>query len=160
MKRRVALLVLAVAPLALSAPTLATSASHEPVPFRAVFTFATSVAAHPSPCAEIRIDVTGSGVATLLGPFTTVQFQCTTSADPLSFSGGKYTFTGAHGNTIFGTYAGRFDPIGTTGLFHINATFTIDGGTGRFAGATGGGKAGGTATQAGGTVILTGTISI
>ena len=37
--------------------------------------------------------------------------------------------------------------------------WTIEGGTGRFAGATGGGRAGGLATAAGGTVILDGTIS-
>jgi hypothetical protein len=160
MKKRLALLVLAVASLVLGAPTLATSAPGKHVPFKAVFTFTTSVPAHASPCAEIRIDVAGHGVATLLGRFTTVQYQCTTSADPLSFTGGKYTFTGAHGETIFGSYAGRFVPIGATGRFSIDATFTIDGGTGRFAGATGGGDVDGEATQASGTVILDGTISL
>lgn len=159
MKTRVAALVLAFVPVVLSAPTLATSASDKQVPFKARFAFATSVAANPSPCAEIRIDVTGSGVATHLGRFTTVQHQCTTAADPLSFTGGTYTFTAANGDTIFGTYAGQFVPIGATGLFSIDATFTIDGGTGRFTGATGGGEAGGTATAEGGTVILDGTIS-
>lgn len=159
MRRRLVLLVLALATFVLCAPTLATSASDKQVPFKAVFTFATSVPGDPSPCAQLRINVTGGGTATHLGRFTTVQYQCTTFADPLSFTGGQYTFTAANGDTIFGTYTGRFVPIGTTGFFSIDATFTIDGGTGRFAGATGGGPVSGTATQAGGTVILNGTIS-
>jgi hypothetical protein len=62
------------------------------VPFRATFTFSTSVVTDPTatgPCAQIRVNVVGSGVATHLGRFTTVQHQCTTFADPLAFSGGE-----------------------------------------------------------------------
>jgi hypothetical protein len=153
MTKRFVLLVLAVLTAALCTASFATSASDRQVPFHAEFAAEFSVAADPAPCAEIRINVVGGGLASHLGRFTTVQYHCTTALDPLGFSGGQYTFTAANGNTIFGTYAGRFVP-GAGGVLTVDATFTIDGGTGRFAGATGGGDASGTTTT-----ILNGTIS-
>lgn len=160
MKIRVSLLVLAAAVVAVAGALLVTPASGgSSVPFHATFQFTATPAADPAPCAELRFDVVGSGVATHLGRFDTVQHQCTTSADPTAFTGGVYVFTAANGDTIYGTYAGRFVPIPGSDEFRPDAHWTIDGGTGRFAGATGGGPVTGHALPTGGTVILDGTIT-
>ena len=153
MTKRLFMLVLAVVSMALWTASFASSAADKQVPFKAEFRADFSVAANPAPCAEIRIDVVGGGLASHLGRFTTVQYHCTTALDPLGFGGGRYTFTGANGDTIFGTYAGRFVP-GAGGVLTVDATFTIVGGTGHFDGATGGGDASGTTTT-----VLDGTIS-
>jgi len=141
------------------APSGSTAGPPQQVPFHAVFVVTTSAAANPAPCSQIRIDVAGSGIATHLGRFTTVQHHCTTAGDPLAFTDGEYRFTAANGDQIYGTYAGRFVPIDAAGNVAVDGRFTIGGGTGRFAGATGGGSAAGTGTAAGGTVILEGTIT-
>jgi len=150
-------LVALTATAALAKP--AVSAEPRQVPFHAVVEVATSVASNAAPCPQIRVDVVGTAIGTHLGRFTTVQHHCTTADDLLAFTGGEYRFTAANGDQIYGTYHGRFVPVDAAGNLSIDGHWTIEGGTGRFARATGGGSAGGRGTAAGGTVILDGTIS-
>jgi hypothetical protein len=129
------------------------------VPFKATFT-GSSTSGPGAPCA-VRSDIVGEGHATHLGNFTTVQHHCFDPLDPtFAFTEGFYTFTGANGDTIFGTYHGHLVPIDGP-VFAIVGEFTIEGGTGRFVGATGGGPASGTLNVATGvtTVMLDGVIS-
>ncbi len=161
MKIRLSVLALAAAVVAVAGVMLVTPASGgSGAPFFAAFRFTSTLAATPAPCAELRFNVVGTGVATYLGMFDTVQHHCSTAAGPLAFTGGQYVFTGKDGDTIYGTYAGRFVPIPGTDEFRPDAHWTIDGGTGRFAGSTGGGPVTGRATAAGGIVILEGTITL
>jgi hypothetical protein len=92
MKIRLCLLVLAAVVLAAAGAMLVTPASGGsavPVPFYAAFQFTSTLAANPAPCAELRFNVVGSGVATYLGRFDTVQHHCSTTGDPLAFTGGQ-----------------------------------------------------------------------
>jgi hypothetical protein len=160
MKIRLSLLVLAAAVVTVAGALLVTPASGgSSVPFHASFQYTLTPAANPAPCVDAtRYDVVGSGIATHLGRFDTVQYECSQNGDPLAFTG-RYTFTGANGDTISGAYAGRFVPIPGSNELRPDAHWTIDGGTGRFTGATGGGPVSGHGTLAGGVVILDGTIT-
>ena len=160
MKIRLSSLALAAAVAAVAGAMLVTPASGgSSVPFHATFQYTLTVAANPAPCVDAtRYDVVGSGIATHLGRFDTVQYECAPFSDPFAFTG-RYTFTAANGDTITGAYAGRFVPIPGSAEFRPDAHWTIDGGTGRFTGATGGGPVDGHGTLAGGVVILDGTIS-
>jgi hypothetical protein len=153
------LLLACFAAVFISAATPATAG--DLVPFKATFT-GSSTSGPGFPCAALRSDIVGGGHATHLGKFTTVQHHCFDPADPtLAFTEGFYTFTGANGDTIFGTYHGHLVPIIAPSVFAIVGEFTIEGGTGRFVGATGGGTASGTLNVATGvtTVMLDGVIS-
>jgi hypothetical protein len=153
------LLLACFAAVFISAATPATAG--DLVPFKATFT-GSSTSGPGFPCAALRSDIVGGGHATHLGNFTTVQHHCFDLADPtLAFTEGFYTFTGANGDTIFGTYHGHLVPIIAPSVFAIVGEFTIEGGTGRFVGATGGGTASGTLNVATGvtTVMLDGVIS-
>jgi hypothetical protein len=68
--------------------------------------------------------------------------------------------TATNGDQLDGTYRGEFVPLEPP-LFSIDGQFTFDGGTGRFAGVTGGGEVTGVQNLATGevTVSLVGTIS-
>ena len=135
-------------------------AARDLVPFKATFT-GSSTSGPGAPCAGLRSDILGVGHATHLGKFTTVQHHCFDPLDPtFAFTEGFYTFTGANGDTIFGTYHGHLVPIAGP-VFAIVGEFTIEGGTGRFVGATGGGTASGNLNVATGvtTVMLDGVIS-
>ena len=103
------LLLACFAAVFISATTPA-SASDQ-VPFKATFT-GSSTSGPGAPCAVLRSDITGGGHATHLGNFTTVQHHCFDPGDPTgAFTEGFYTFTGANGDTIFGTYHGNLFPL-------------------------------------------------
>jgi hypothetical protein len=155
-----------VGPTAASIPSIrevGPRAAVKRVPFKGSFNGTSTVA--PGRCAALTNAISGTGQITHLGHFTTAQSHCIdpTGADPLAFTDGVFTFTAANGDTIFGTYSGRLVPTATPGLFQVDGVFTIEGGTGRFANASGGGDASGEtdlADPAGpATVILAGSIS-
>jgi hypothetical protein len=155
-----------VSPTATSIPSIrevGPSPAVKQVPFKGSFNGTSTVA--PGRCAVLTNAISGTGQITHLGRFTTAQSHCIdpTGADPLAFTNGIFTFTAANGDTIFGTYSGDLVPTATPGLFQVDGVFTIEGGTGRFANASGGGEASGEtnlADPAGpATVILDGSIS-
>jgi hypothetical protein len=115
-------------------------ASGRLVPFRA--TYHEKVTFTPCGATVVCVDSHGVGLATHLGKSTdvneagTVDFStspCATVDSPLA------TLIAANGDTITTTLAGFGCPTSVFGLDILSGTFTITGGTGRFAGATGGG---------------------
>jgi len=81
------------------------------------------------------VDATGVGNATHLGLFT-YDLQAEVSLPSLAASASA-TLIAANGDMIFGEGSGQGTPTGTPGIVSIVETYTIIGGTGRFAGATG-----------------------
>ena len=81
------------------------------------------------------VDATGSGNATQLGRFT-VSFQVEVNLPTLS-GPASATFVAANGDSLYAEGWGQSAPTGTPNVITIVEMYTITGGTGRFAGATG-----------------------
>ena len=81
------------------------------------------------------VDATGVGNATHLGLFT-YDLEAAVSLPALSATASA-ALIAANGDMIFGEGVGQGTPTSTPGLISIVETYTITGGTGRFAGATG-----------------------
>jgi len=81
------------------------------------------------------VDATGVGTATHLGLFT-YHLEAELYIPTLTASASA-TVIAANGDMIFGEGSGQGTPTGTPGIVSIVETYTITGGTGRFAGATG-----------------------
>ena len=82
------------------------------------------------------VDATGSGNATQLGLFT-MSFQAEVFLPTLFAASESATLVAADGANLFGEGSGQGTLTGTPGIVSIVETYTITGGTGRFAGATG-----------------------
>jgi hypothetical protein len=128
------------------------------VPFKGTFG-GTGTATAGGRCPVLTVEIRGTGNLTHMGLFTTDQSHCAAPPSP-AFTDGVFTLTAANGDQIHGTYSGEFVPLDPP-LFTIDGHFAITGGTGRFAGATGGGDASGVQNLVTGdaTVSLVGTIS-
>jgi hypothetical protein len=129
MKRRMfvaslALLVVAIVMLAGSAT------AGEFVPFKGVLEGTVSRSDPPPP---LQVVITGGGTATQLGLFS-VQIPHTVTPPN---GHGFYYFVAANGDTLSAKFDGISAPA-DPGFLYIIETATITGGTGRFAGATGG----------------------
>jgi autotransporter adhesin len=72
-----------------------------------------------------------------LGPFTSTQSHCISSAPPTPISDGRFTYTFRGGDTITGTYTGNVASSSTPGSFSSVENLVITGGTGRFVAASG-----------------------
>jgi hypothetical protein len=85
----------------------------------------------------VRLEATGT--ASHLGRYTAVaNFTVTVAARPEDATAvGTVTLTAANGDVIRATDVGVAASTGTVGVVDITETWTITGGTGRFAGATG-----------------------
>ena len=80
------------------------------------------------------IDREGTGTATYLGKYTE---HVTQQVNVLTMSStGASTFTAANGDTLNASISGQANPT-SPGVLSIVEVYTITGGTGRFAGATG-----------------------
>ena len=80
------------------------------------------------------IDREGTGTATYLGKYTE---HVTQQVNVLTMSStGASTFTAANGDTLTASITGQATPT-SPGVLSIAEVYTITGGTGRFAGATG-----------------------
>jgi hypothetical protein len=122
-----ALAVLAIVGLASPSP------AGEQVPFKGSFAGDVTVAGAP-PILSVLVE--GAGTATHLGRFTVdiphfVDVRTRTAI-------GTYEFTAANGDKVYAAFTGIATPTATPGVLYIEETATITGGTGRFAGATGG----------------------
>jgi hypothetical protein len=82
------------------------------------------------------VDATASGNATQLGAFT-MSFQAEVFLPTLFAAFESATLVAADGSSLFGEGSGQGTLTGTPGIVSIVETYTITGGTGRFAGATG-----------------------
>jgi hypothetical protein len=89
------------------------------------------------PCATggIALDVTGTGHSTYLGRYDSHYREC---FDPATgaVTNGSFTLTGAHGDTVFGSFGGQAVPNADSDVVYDDPG-VITGGTGRFAGASG-----------------------
>ena len=81
------------------------------------------------------VDATGVGSATQLGLFT-YDLQAAVSLPSLAATASA-TLIAANGDSIFGEGVGQGTPTGDPNVVSIVETYTITGGTGRFAGASG-----------------------
>ena len=161
MKRVYQLMLAAFTAALVATPWAAARNDSKQVPFHlsADYVAAPSASSAPCPATELRVDIaiTG-GVATHLGRITSRDYYA--CLDPLTFTFfGRYVFVAANGDTINGVYSGRFLATPDPGVLAIEATWSLDGGTGRFAGATGGGTASGSGTASSGHLVQDGTIS-
>jgi hypothetical protein len=112
-------------------------AAGEQVPFEGRFSGVATVSGGPT----ILIgNVNATGNATQLGSFTLqIPHLVNRGTDPFPFpwsSTGFYQFVAANGDTVSASFTGQVNPI-PGGLADVEIA-TITGGTGRFAGATGG----------------------
>ena len=89
-----------------------------------------------TPPTTMFIDATGAGNATQLGMFT-MGFQAEVFLPTLFAASESATLVAADGAQLFAEGSGQGTPTGTPGIVSIVETYTITGGTGRFAGATG-----------------------
>jgi hypothetical protein len=83
----------------------------------------------------ITVDGTGSGNATQFGLYT-MSYHAQLNIPTLSASTSA-TLVAADGSSLFGEGTGQGTPTGAPGIVSIVETYTIAGGTGRFADATG-----------------------
>lgn len=83
----------------------------------------------------MSVTASGSGSATQLGRFT-VSYEV--EVNLLTIAGiGSAEFVAANGDRLFAEGVGQATETGTPGVFNVVEQFTITGGTGRFAGASG-----------------------
>ena len=107
------------------------------VPFKAnAKAYAVAVSGPPI----LEIYISGSGHATHMGKISIWQHHFV-DVNSMTFYDGRFVWTAANGDTIEGGYYGSMVP--TSVGFEIHGHFTIDGGTGRFENAVGGGIASG-----------------
>src|SRR5262249_59595520 len=83
-----------------------------------------------------QADVKATGNATQLGQFTLDIPHIVNHTNGTAI--GSYEFTAANGDTLVAVFTGQATPTSTPGVLYIVETATLIGGTGRFAGATGG----------------------
>jgi hypothetical protein len=131
MKVRHSLFVALVAAFAVSLASVAASAVAAETPFKGTVN-AVETSEVVFPIASINRE--GTGTATYLGKFTQ---QVTLQVNVLTGSAiGAATFTAANGDTLSASVVGQGTPIGPT-VVSVVEVYTITGGTGRFADASG-----------------------
>jgi len=117
---------------AVSLASIAASAVAAETPFKGTVNADETVVPSP-PTASLTRD--GTGTATYLGRYT--EHIVMTIHLPTLSSTGTATFTAANGDTLTATVLGQATPTTTPGVLSIVEVYTITGGTGRFADATG-----------------------
>jgi len=128
-RRAACLLGLAVA---LAAPTQALAGADVPLKGSDVGGFTVTPGGVCDP-GWFQVDIVGSGTATHVGKYAYQAVECFDGARHYE---GEFTLTAANGDTIVGTYRGEVVSIvGSLGFYEHDAK--IEGGTGRFAGASG-----------------------
>ena len=94
-------------------------------------------------CPLLTNNAQGTGISTPMGAVTEMVSFCVdpNGPNPLALSNGTYSFTNANGDTVFGSFSGslRATPTSSTDNIYIGyGEASIEGGSGAFAGATGG----------------------
>jgi hypothetical protein len=90
----------------------------------------------PCETGGVALEVSGTGHSTFLGSYRSSYREC---FDPATgaVTGGSFTLTTAHGDTLYGTYGGQASPAGEPNTVAYDDPGVITGGTGRFASASG-----------------------
>jgi len=116
-------------------------------PFKASIEFVETLSGGFSAECPLAGTIIGSGQATHLGRFTLISFDCIKpDAYPATFpstfktqedtTGLKAVLTAANGDQLFITYSGTAKQPGSVPILDLSGSFTVVGGTGRFAEAT------------------------
>jgi hypothetical protein len=108
-------------------------AGHD-VPFKGSFEGVVTITSDTSTTRCGNVD--GTGIATHLGLLTVTIPHCLTKATKSTI--GSYHFIAANGDTLSANFSGQASLTSTPGVLSEVEDVTITGGTGRFAGATGG----------------------
>lgn len=125
----VPLLVVALAGTALATPA---KAEKKELPFKGTLqSVETFVVAPPI----MSVTANGSGNATHLGQFA-ISYEVEVNLETLSGEGSAQ-LVAANGDILYANISGQATPTGTTDVFNVVEEFTITGGTGRFANASG-----------------------
>jgi hypothetical protein len=106
----------------------------DPVPFKG--SLGGDVTRTPIDDTQVGIDIDADGAATVLGKFTLEVPHLVDTA--IRTAAGYYRFVAADGDTLTAEFEGQAGPSDIPGVVRIIEVATITGGTGRFAGATGG----------------------
>lgn len=132
-KKRVTRAGLALVLNILLTQTLAVSAAHDGLPFKGTLTGSETDTFTPPN--SIMVEGSGSGNATHLGLFT-IDYEIIVD---LSTGAGPATahLVSANGDSLFCAGSGQATETGTPGLVIITESYTITGGTGRLAEASG-----------------------
>jgi hypothetical protein len=109
-------------------------AAGEQVPFKGSLEGVVTVTPLAPPFLSVLVNATGN--ATQLGEYTLAIPHIVDRANGTAI--GTYQFTAANGDTLSADFTGQATPTPTPGVLSIVETATITGGTGQFAGATGG----------------------
>lgn len=128
-----AALFFAIAAPALAADQGAGSAFH----MRAAYN---AIATPDATCGGLRVVASGSATGTELGAGTWNDTECAAFTATGIAIDGQLILTAANGDQLDVAYHAESAFPDATGAIHPQGTFTIEGGTGRFAGATGGGS--------------------
>jgi hypothetical protein len=122
--------------VAASAGAINAALSAEVVPFKGRLegAFTVTFDTPPSPFFTVLLEATGN--ASLLGRFTMEAPHRVNAGTGGAI--GTFVFTAANGDMLTADFTGASGPTATPGVYAIVETATITGGTGRFAGATGG----------------------
>ena len=113
------------------------AAAGELVPLRARLegSLTSTPVAPPSTIFDIRTSATGN--ASHLGRFTMERLGRIDRSTATLVGTASFTLKAANGDTVYGTFTITGSPTPTPGVINAVDTYTITGGTGRFAGATG-----------------------
>jgi hypothetical protein len=112
-------------------------AAGEQVPFKGTLAgMRVSFVPLDPPFFAAEVDTTGE--ATHLGQYELVLTATVAVNDPTRTAIGTFEFVAANGDTLTGVFTGISTPTATPGINQIVETAIITGGTGRFAGASGG----------------------
>lgn len=138
MRLRSLLLTLAAAVVAMLVAAVAVKASPASRPFTGSMTGITTFVPDASCPIGLRTDTAATGTASHLGKFTYTSSHCS----GVTFAG-EQTMVAANGDKLFADYQSTgppvFPPTEVGTVYAVRTAFTITGGTGRFADATGGG---------------------
>lgn len=153
--------LVSIALLALSALILGGCGGEDGGP--ATRTFHTTITAPGSTHVGNTVTIDGTGVNDLYGNFTarqTQQVALTPGTAVIQVTNGRFTHTFPDGSSFTGSYSGTATLVRAGSPENtISLQFTVDGGTGRFAGATGQGTSTGS-TAADGSLTLQSTATV
>ena len=123
------LLVVALAGTTLAAPA---QAEQKELPFKGTLQSVETYVVTPP---IMSVTANGSGNATLLGQYA-IYYEVAVNLETVAGEGSAQ-IVAANGDLLYASMSGQATPTGTTDVFDVVEEFTITGGTGRFANASG-----------------------
>ena len=127
--------------IALLAP--AAQAGKPSVPFKASLKTQETLAFNPVACPTTFLEGTtvASGNASHMGSVTLRSTDCVVqAAGQFTFTDGRLVLTAANGDQVTANYSGMLLPSAESPVYILTGSYTVVGGTGRFANATGSGS--------------------